>query len=104
MLYSNEVTRLLRLHPFAVVGIILTALVNLFYFFLIFVGIIFIIVFIKKAIGVRKTMMLGQKGTKRCAALNYGAIIFYVFSVLMFVFYYSIVYFATILSPLLGTI
>ena len=101
-LYSREVTNILQTHPAAIFGIILTALVNLFYFFLIFVGIILIIVFIKKALGVRKTMMLGQKGTKRCAAFNYGAIIFYVFSVLMFGIYYLTVYLATILAPFLG--
>ncbi len=102
--YSNEVTRLFEIHPGAIFGLILTAMVTLFYFFLIFVGIILLIVFLKKALGVRKNMMLGQKGTKRCAAFNYGAIIFYVFAVLIFGAYYLVIYLSTILTPLLGNI
>ncbi len=102
--YSYQVERIFQTHPGAIFGILLTAMVNLFYFFLIFVGIILIIVFMKKALGVRKTMMLGQKGTKRCAAFNYGAIIFYVFTVIMFAGYYLIMYLATILAPFIGTL
>ena len=103
-LYSDQVMRLLETHPGAIFGLMLTAIVNLFYFLLIFVGIILIIVFLKKALGVRKSMMLGQKGTKRCAAFNYGAIIFYVFTILMFGGYYLVVYLSTILTPLLGNL
>ncbi|MBR6383147.1 MAG: hypothetical protein IKS56_04095, partial [Lachnospiraceae bacterium] len=103
-IYSDKVTRILETHPGAIFGLILTAMVNLFYFFLIFVGIILIIVFLKKALGVRKNMMLGQKGTKRCAAFNYGAIIFYVFAVLIFGAYYLVVYLSTIFTPFLGNI
>ena len=103
-LYSDQVMRLLETHPGAIFGLMLTAMVNLFYFLLIFVGIILIIVFLKKALGVRKSMMLGQKGTKRCAAFNYGAIIFYVFTILMFGGYYLVVYLSTILTPLLGNL
>lgn len=103
-IYSDKVTRILETHPGAIFGLILTAMVNLFYFFLIFVGIILLIVFLKKALGVRKNMMLGQKGTKRCAAFNYGAIIFYVFAVLIFGAYYLVISLSTILTPLLGNI
>lgn len=103
-IYSYQVERIFQTHPGAIFGILLTAAVNLFYFFLILVGIILIIVFMKKALSVRKTMMLGQKGTKRCAAFNYGAIIFYVFTALMFVLYYLVLYLATILAPFIGTI
>ena len=103
-LYSAQVTRILENNPAAIFGLILTAMVNLFYFFLILVGIILIIVFIKKALGVRKGMMLGQKGTKRCAAFNYGAILFYVLGVLMFGAYYLVVYLSTIFAPFLGMI
>ncbi|MBO4784581.1 MAG: CPBP family intramembrane metalloprotease, partial [Lachnospiraceae bacterium] len=102
--YSLQLTRILENHPGAMFGLLLTALVNLFYFFLIFVGIILVIVFIKKALGVRKNMMLGQKGTKRFAAFNYGAILFYVLGVLMFGAYYLVIYLNTILAPLLGGI
>ena len=103
-LYSDQVMILLETHPGAIFGLILTAMVNLFYYFLILVGIILIFVFLKKALGVRKNMMLGQKGTKRCAASNYGAIIFYVFAVLMFGAYYLVVYLSTIFAPLLGNL
>ena len=103
-LYSEQVMILLKTHPGAIFGLILTAMVNLFYYFLILVGIILIFVFLKKALGVRKNMMLGQKGTKRCAASNYGAIIFYVFAVLMFGAYYLVVYLSTIFAPLLGNL
>ncbi len=103
-IYSYQIERIFQTHPGAIFGILLTAAVNLFYFFLILVGIILIIVFMKKALSVRKTMMLGQKGTKRCAAFNYGAIIFYVFTALMFVTYYLVLYLATILAPFIGTI
>ena len=103
-MYSYEVERVLQTHPGAIFGILLTALVNLFYFFLIFVGIILIIVFMKKALQARKTLMLGQKGTKRCAAFNYGATIFYVFTAIIFVIYYGLMYLATIFSSFAGKI
>ena len=102
--YSLQINKILENHPGAIFGILLTALVNLFYFFLIFVGIILVLVFIKKALGVRKNMMLGQKGTKRCAAFNYGAILFYVLGVLMFGGYYLVIYMNTIFAPLLGSL
>ncbi|MBP5495049.1 MAG: CPBP family intramembrane metalloprotease [Lachnospiraceae bacterium] len=97
-MYQAEIERILSQNPFAIFGIMLTAFVNLFYYFLILVGIILIIVFIKKAISVRKDMMLGQKGTKRCAAGNWGAILFYVFAVGMFLLYYGMIYLATIMT------
>ena len=103
-MYSFEVERVLQNHPGAIFGIILTALVNLFYFFLIFVGIVLILVFLKKALKTRKTLMLGQKGTKRCAAFNYGAIIFYVFTAIVFGLYYGLMYLATIFSSFAGKI
>lgn len=103
-MYSYEVERVLQNHPGAIFGIILTALVNLFYFFLIFVGIVLILVFLKKALKTRKTLMLGQKGTKRCAAFNYGAIIFYVFTAIVFGLYYGLMYLATIFSSFAGKI
>ena len=102
--YSYQVERIFQAHPGTIFGIILTAMVNLFYFFLIFVGIILIIVFMKKALKARKTLMLGQKGTKRCAAFNYGAIIFYVFTACIFVLYYGLMYIATIFSSFAGMI
>ena len=102
--YSYEVERVFQNHPGAIFGIILTVMVNLFYFFLIFVGIVLILVFLKKALKTRKTLMLGQKGTKRCAAFNYGAIIFYVFTAIIFVLYYGMVYLATIFSSFAGMI
>jgi len=103
-LYSFQVTKILETHPMAIFGLLLTAAVNIFYVILIIIGIIFIIVFMKKGLGVRKTMMLGQKGTKRCAAFNYGAIIFYIFAAILFGFYYIALYLVTIFSPLVGNI
>ncbi|MBO6088857.1 MAG: CPBP family intramembrane metalloprotease [Lachnospiraceae bacterium] len=102
--YSYEVERVFQNHPGAIFGIILTVMVNLFYFFLIFVGIVLILVFLKKALKTRKTLMLGQKGTKRCAAFNYGAIIFYIFTAIIFVLYYGMVFLATIFSSFTGMI
>ena len=99
--YSMEVERILTAKPFAMVGLIILASVNLFYFFLNIVGFILLLVFLKKGLNVRKTMMLGQKGTKRCAAGNWGAAIFYVLAVSMFLLYYGALYLVTIFSGLI---
>lgn len=98
-LYFIKVEGALNRHPLSVVGIFLTAAVVLFYYFLSFVGIILCIVFIKKALKVRKSMMLGEKGTKRCAAFNFGAILFYVLGAGFFIFYYGVNYLAVLVSP-----
>ena len=97
-MYSATVERILTQNPTALFGILLTAFVNIFYYFLVLLGIIFIIVFMKKAIAVRKNMMLGQKGTKRCAAGNWGAVLFYVLTAAIFLLFYGMMYLATILS------
>ena len=76
--------------PGFIFGISVLLLVRLFYFFLIFVGIVLFVSFLNKAIKVRKEMPMGEKGTKRCAAFNYGAVLFYVLSGTIFFVYYLI--------------
>ena len=82
--------------PGFIFGISVLLLVRLFYFFLIFVGIVLFVIFLHKAINVRKEMPMGEKGTKRCAAFNYGAVLFYVLSGTIFFVYYLIANIASI--------
>ncbi len=95
--YTFEISNYIQ-DPRVVLGILVTASANIFYFILIIVGFILMLVFLKKALGIRKNMMLGEKGTKRCAAFNWGAILFYVLGAGVFLFYYGVVYFGMIVQ------
>ena len=95
--YTFEISNYIQ-DPRVVLGILVTASANIFYFILIIVGFILMLVFLKKALGIRKNMMLGEKGTKRCAAFNWGAILFYVLGAGVFLFYYGVIYFGMIVQ------
>ena len=95
--YTFEISNYIQ-DPRVVLGILVTASATIFYFILIIVGFILMLVFLKKALGIRKNMMLGEKGTKRCAAFNWGAILFYVLGAGVFLFYYGVIYFGMIVQ------
>ena len=99
-MYSDNMGRIISKYPTVVPGIILVTLVTLFYLLLILVGIILAIVFLKKALNYRKTLMLGQKGTKACAAFNWGAILFWVLGGGLFILYYLLLNIASFVGAL----
>ena len=87
-LYGKQTTNYFSAHPFELIGPIAVLCAYLFYFVLIGAGIIVAICCAKKALNHRKTMILGQKGTKRCAAGNWASILFFVLGGLIFATYY----------------
>ena len=90
--YTNNVSLAIAKHPASILGIFVTAGVNLFYIFLIILGVIFILAFLVKGLKVRKTMMLGEKGTKPAAMFNWASILFWVLGTLLFVAVYVSMY------------
>ncbi len=74
--------------PVSLFGISFYVFARLFAFLLMFTGIVLFLVFLRKAIKVRSQMPMGEKGTKRCAAFNYGAAMFYVLVGIVFFAYY----------------
>ncbi|MBO4346656.1 MAG: CPBP family intramembrane metalloprotease [Lachnospiraceae bacterium] len=98
--YSDYMGRITSRYPTVIPGMILVTLVTLFYLLLILIGIILAIVFLKKALNYRKTMMLGQKGTKPCAAFNWGSILFWVLGGGIFILYYLLLNIASFIGAL----
>ena len=84
--------------PGFVIGLLFIAVTRILLLILIIAGIILFIVFLKKGINVRKQMPMGQKGTKRCAAGNYGAVLFYILGGGVFVLYYFVANLGSIAS------
>ncbi len=99
-MYSDYMSRITSRYPTVIPGMILVTLVTLFYLLLILIGIILAIVFLKKALNYRKTMMLGQKGTKPCAAFNWGSILFWVLGGGIFILYYLLLNIASFIGAL----
>ena len=69
-------------------GISFYVFARLFAFLLMFIGIVLLVIFLRKALKVRSQMPMGEKGTKKCAAFNYGAAMFYALIGIVFFFYY----------------
>ena len=95
-----NVSQYISLHPLALIGVFIHAGCILLFIFIALIGIILCFVNIKKGLNVRNSMMMGENGTKRCAAMNYGAILFYVFAVLFFSIYYGVQYLNAIITLL----
>ena len=87
--YLADIESFIKIPGF-LLGITALFVVRVFLLLLVITGIVLFLVFIGKAVKFRRNMPMGEKGTKRCAAFNYGAILFYVFGVLAFGSYYLI--------------
>lgn len=101
MKHANEELWALFDSPLTIFGAVYSVVTVCFYLLLVFIGIILALCFIGKALKIRKGMMLGQKGTKRCAAFNWGAILFYCLGAAAFGLYYMAQYLIIILGDLL---
>ncbi|MCR4649309.1 MAG: CPBP family intramembrane metalloprotease [Lachnospiraceae bacterium] len=95
--FYDTMGRIISKYPTVVLGSFAVIVVYLFYILLILIGIIMIIVFMKKALEFRKTMMLGQKGTKPCALFNWASILLWVMLGLIFVLYYGLLFIASLM-------
>ncbi len=94
--FYNSIERIITKYPVVVLGILAVIIVYLIYLLLILVGVILMIVFMKKALEFRKTMVLGEKGTKTCAVFNWASILLWVMLGSIFILYYGVVFLSTL--------
>jgi len=102
--YLTSIEMIIERYPMVIFGFFAVAIVYILYFVLIIAGIIMIIVFSKKALNHRKTMMLGNKETGKCASFNWASIVFWVIGGLFFTGFYLLQYIAVIFSSFTGVI
>lgn len=86
--YVEQFTELVSANPIGFIGLMAYGLFIMFYYLLMFTGIIMCRVFLYKFIKFRKGQDMGAKGSKLAAMFNWASYVFYAMALFLFLYYY----------------